>query len=664
MAYQIPIDINSLIEKKLKNVDNLIKRIGVSTNKVNKQGFLLSAKTQAAEAKAMASLRKGSMQAKESMARTTLSTDRLQRSLARVNITGKVTENQFKRLFNLPALSSNIGLAQLTGRLRTTLADKNITMAQAQMFRNVQTSMLSKAVDKKAVLKLGNQLGANLSTNFLDSFEKNIKGGKQMGRIEDFFKKRLVTVGSFFGIYAGAQFVLNSVRIKAQTDSAIRTMAAIMPNFGITGRPEEVMKFAKGDLMRFRREMTKIGIDPYTVQKPYAQFLASSQGTLDSARRNAKSFMVLGKVYGLTGEEMKGMFYALTQMQSKGVVSMEELRRQLGDRVPGALKLAADAMGMTTRELDKLVSSGDLASTILIEKMAVKIQKEYGGLVAFFKKGDLNTALQMLSFQFKNLQEAMGGTGASGLTAKFTIYGLTKALQSLTLVAPILTTMAFGAGLSILSKHSGALLHAFFGVRSFGALKKGIPMMSAFSGAIGSYVALLISLSTIAEKKQQGEKVGWKDWIMPSLFGALAVGQIGGGAKSALAFGASQRAKLKGMQTVGKAVGGIGKVGLLATGVAAIGKLFALITGFLFSVPALIALVTSGVGVASYMAYRHYKKAPADVEMNGPKGGTQKGSPIDINLNVRSNNNNQVESSIFNDNGLINVKYNYAGGLQ
>ena len=48
---------------------------------------------------------------------------------------------------------------------------------------------------------------------------------------------------------------------------------------------------------------------------------------------------------------------ALAQMASKGTVSMEELRQQLGDRLPGALGLAAKGLGITEQELIKLVSA-------------------------------------------------------------------------------------------------------------------------------------------------------------------------------------------------------------------------------------------------------------------------------------------------------------------
>ncbi len=69
-----------------------------------------------------------------------------------------------------------------------------------------------------------------------------------------------------------------------------------------------------------------------------------------------------GTTLGLTGEQVTGTLDALGQMASKGVVSMEELRQQLGDRLPGALSLAAQGLGITDQQLIKLVESGQLAT--------------------------------------------------------------------------------------------------------------------------------------------------------------------------------------------------------------------------------------------------------------------------------------------------------------
>lgn len=61
---------------------------------------------------------------------------------------------------------------------------------------------------------------------------------------------------------------------------------------------------------------------------------------------------------GLTNAEFERSILAVSQMASKGVVSMEELRRQLGDALPTAMAAAARGMGRTTEEVIKLVETG------------------------------------------------------------------------------------------------------------------------------------------------------------------------------------------------------------------------------------------------------------------------------------------------------------------
>ena len=79
-------------------------------------------------------------------------------------------------------------------------------------------------------------------------------------------------------------------------------------------------------------------------------------------------------ILGLSGEQVTGMLEALGQMASKGTVSMEELRQQLGDRLPGALSLVARGLGITEAELIKLVEAGGLAARDLFPALIEGLQ--------------------------------------------------------------------------------------------------------------------------------------------------------------------------------------------------------------------------------------------------------------------------------------------------
>ena len=65
---------------------------------------------------------------------------------------------------------------------------------------------------------------------------------------------------------------------------------------------------------------------------------------------------------GLSNDAINGSLLALQQVAAKGTVQMEELRGQLGERLPTAFAATAQGLGITNAELIKLVESGRLTA--------------------------------------------------------------------------------------------------------------------------------------------------------------------------------------------------------------------------------------------------------------------------------------------------------------
>ena len=80
----------------------------------------------------------------------------------------------------------------------------------------------------------------------------------------------------------------------------------------------------------------------------------------------------------LNSEAAKGAFLALGQMASKGTVQAEELRGQLGERIPGAFGIAAAAMGVTEAKLNSMLQRGEVASKDFLPRFAAQMQKTFG----------------------------------------------------------------------------------------------------------------------------------------------------------------------------------------------------------------------------------------------------------------------------------------------
>lgn len=125
----------------------------------------------------------------------------------------------------------------------------------------------------------------------------------------------------------------------------------------------------------------RLGLDLEATAQGYKTFAASSNLAGVSSAETNRQFTAVSKAVtalGLSADDSKGVFLALGQIISKGTVSSEELRGQIGERLPGAFNIAAKAMGVTTAELGKLLQSGKLASTDFLPKFATELEKTFG----------------------------------------------------------------------------------------------------------------------------------------------------------------------------------------------------------------------------------------------------------------------------------------------
>lgn len=133
--------------------------------------------------------------------------------------------------------------------------------------------------------------------------------------------------------------------------------------------------------MDFVRSIAQeMGVDILASADSFAKLTASTRGTRLEGQETKDMFEALTaantKLGGST-DDLKGMINAFSQMVSKGTVSMEELRGQLGERLPGAMKMAADAMHLTTAELIDQVSNGKILAEDLLPKLADAINNTY-----------------------------------------------------------------------------------------------------------------------------------------------------------------------------------------------------------------------------------------------------------------------------------------------
>lgn len=252
--------------------------------------------------------------------------------------------------------------------------------------------------------------------------------------------------------------------------------------------------------------------------------LQASVGNLSTTEKLFRGIAAASATYKLTQDEVNGSLLALSQIASKGAIQMEELRGQLGERLPGTLKLVAEALGTTTAELEAFVKAnrGDIVRDLdkigqkLVDTFEKKGLASAKNLVAeqarfqnslnevFDKIGSKLTPIveQVVKFggtlldAFKRIPEPIQNLviAVTGLTVGFGALALS--FGALSLAAPALLA-AFASGTTILGGFVTAIATTTVSV---GGLLTGLGGLALLAGkAIVVLAALGVAVAAVAK---------------------------------------------------------------------------------------------------------------------------------------------------------------------
>ena len=139
----------------------------------------------------------------------------------------------------------------------------------------------------------------------------------------------------------------------------------------------------RSQLSFLRSEADRLGQSFISVADSYKNLFAAGKGAGwgDKEIQNIfTSVLEAGTVLGSSKQQISSALTALEQMISKGKVSTQELRLQLGNALPGAMQIAAKSMDVTTEQLDEMLSKG-LKSEEFVKRFAKTLHDEYGNKV-------------------------------------------------------------------------------------------------------------------------------------------------------------------------------------------------------------------------------------------------------------------------------------------
>ena len=114
--------------------------------------------------------------------------------------------------------------------------------------------------------------------------------------------------------------------------------------------------------------------------KNFTQLVAAGAATGNTVGELETLYRGLAAATKATGgdaEDLNGVLRAATQVLSKNKVQAEELRGQIGDRLPGAFALFAEATGRSSKELDKALADGEVSAQEFVTKFGKFIKEKY-----------------------------------------------------------------------------------------------------------------------------------------------------------------------------------------------------------------------------------------------------------------------------------------------
>lgn len=112
-----------------------------------------------------------------------------------------------------------------------------------------------------------------------------------------------------------------------------------------------------------------LGLRVEDVAGSYSKFAVAAKEvgiSLQETKFIFESTAKAARVFQLSADDTQGVFRALEQILGKGQVYAEELRGQLGERLPAAVALFAKGMGITIAELQKQLEAGSVGADEVI----------------------------------------------------------------------------------------------------------------------------------------------------------------------------------------------------------------------------------------------------------------------------------------------------------
>lgn len=124
----------------------------------------------------------------------------------------------------------------------------------------------------------------------------------------------------------------------------------------------------------------QFGKTPFSLATIGNSFVRLKASGLDPLDGSLKALLDGVAAFGGGTQELQRAGIAIQQMAGKGVISMEELRQQLGEAIPFAMRVMAQQMKISVGQLIKQVERGELSARVGLKALFEGLANTFGGV--------------------------------------------------------------------------------------------------------------------------------------------------------------------------------------------------------------------------------------------------------------------------------------------
>ncbi len=306
-------------------------------------------------------------------------------------------------------IKKNKELATEAGAAQAKLSGLNSTVSATNNAFNQSTTVINNYNNS-----------VNTTNNSINQMNNSMRQAQREVRL---FEKGLQNIAG----KVAAVFAINNVIQFGQSIVDVTRKTEILQN-----RLAFVFETGVGGQMAFERlykTAQRLGLEFEPLIEGFSKFAIAAKTVGFSAAEAEDMFVKVSaglRAAGASSLQTQRAFLALEQMLSKGVVSAEELRRQLGEALPGAANLMVRAYNklhpgqeVTNQEFIKLMESGKIMSAEVLPELSRTIEDVFAPALAG-KAGSLDAAINRVNTSFTDFKRSLGQMNLTEISNAFT----------------------------------------------------------------------------------------------------------------------------------------------------------------------------------------------------------------------------------------------------